>query len=135
VKFFICSMANAGNKKLVPLMTDNIGLLEKFAEDHDRPGRSVYTCINPLRADAVSRSKDQVACIVTLHVDIDFKRLKDEPDAIRQKVFALPLPFEIRETGGGLHVLANLKEAYDNGTEHYRRAEELRFKSDPYPRR
>jgi hypothetical protein len=38
----------------------------------------------------------------------------------------LPLPFEVRESGGGLHVLANLKEAYENGTEHFRRAEELR---------
>jgi hypothetical protein len=45
---------------------------------------------------------------------------------VRERVLALPLPFEVRETGGGLHVLANLKETYENGTEHYRRAEDLR---------
>ena len=59
-------------------------------------------------------------------VDIDFKRLSTPPDEVRTEVRSLPLPFEIRESGGGLHVLANLKEAYENGTEHYQRAEALR---------
>jgi hypothetical protein len=126
MKYFICSMANTGRKNIVPLLTDSVGQLEKFAEDHDQPGRAVYTCINPLRDDATAREKAQVAVIVTLHVDVDFKRLLTPPDEVREKVLALPLPFEVRETGGGLQVLANLKEAYENGTEHYQRAEDLR---------
>jgi hypothetical protein len=126
MKYFICSMANTGNKKLIPLLTDSVGQLEKFAEDHDQPGRAVYTCVNPLRDDAGARGNAQVAAIVALHVDIDFKRLGTPADEVRAKVSSLPLPFEIRESGGGLHVLANLREGYENGTDHYRRAETLR---------
>jgi hypothetical protein len=126
MKYFICSMANDGRKNIVPLLTDSVGQLEKFAEDHDQPGRAVYACVNPLRSDATARVKEQVGAIVTLHVDIDFKRLATPPDEVRRKIMELPLPFEVRESGGGLHVLANLKEAYESGTEHFRRAEGLR---------
>jgi RecA-family ATPase len=45
---------------------------------------------------------------------------------VRAKVRELPCPFEVRESGGGLHLYANLKEAYENGTEHFIRAERLR---------
>ena len=54
-------------------------------------------------------------------------------------LLALPLPIELRETGGGVHVYANLKEPYENGSEHYQRAENLRtqltevFCADPAP--
>ena len=40
------------------------------------------------------------------------------------RLLELSLPLEIRKTGGRLHVLAVLKEAYENGTEHYQRAED-----------
>ena len=141
MKWFVCSMANAGRKKVVALLTDDVGHLEKFAADHDRPGRAVYACINPLRDDATAREKSQVAAIITLHVDIDYKRLATPPAEVKEKVLALAraLPLEVRETGGGLHVLANLKEPYENGTEHYRRAEGLRSRlthllcGDPAP--
>jgi len=126
MKFYICSLANEGRGRLVPLLTDNIGLLAKFAEDHDQPGRSVYSCPNPLKATATRRCREEVEAIVTLHVDIDFKRLSTPADEVRATMRSLPLPFEIRESGGGLHVLANLKEAYQNGTEHFFRAEQLR---------
>jgi hypothetical protein len=126
VKFFVCSMSDEGRGRPVCLLTDSAGQLEKFAEDHDKPGRSVYACVNPLKATASRRCKEEIACLTTLHVDIDFKRLSTPPDEVRAKVRALPLPFEIRESGGGLHVLANLKEAHENGTDHYQRAEALR---------
>jgi hypothetical protein len=72
------------------------------------------------------RGKEDVECIVTLHVDVDYKRLATSPDEVRARILELPLALEVRESGGGLHVLANLKESYKNGTEHYLRAEELR---------
>jgi len=52
---------------------------------------------------------------------------------------ARTLPFEVRDTGGGSHVFVNLKEPYENGTEHYHRAEHLRTRlmevlcGDPAP--
>jgi hypothetical protein len=126
MKYAIYSMANDGRKNTVELLTDSVGQLEKFAEDHDQPGRAVYACVNPLKDTATRRCKDEVAEIVLLHVDIDFKRLATPPDEVRKKILELPLPFEARDSGGGVHVVANLKEAYENGTEHFRRAEELR---------
>lgn len=126
MKFYACSLANEGKGNLVPLLTGDPGLLEKFIADHDRPGRGVYACPNPLRDDATRRCKESVAAIVTLHVDVDFKRLVETPQAVEDRIRALPFPFEIRRSGGGLHVLANLKEPCENGGDHYRRAEDLR---------
>jgi hypothetical protein len=126
MKYYVCSMANEGRGRPVELLTDNVGLLEKFAEDHDKAGRSVYSCPNPLMETAERRCKDAVAAIVVLHVDIDFKRLVTAPADVEAALLALPLRLEIRKTGGGFHVMAFLKEPYENGTEHYRRAEQLR---------
>jgi hypothetical protein len=126
MKFYVCSMANEGRGRPVELLTENVALLEKFAEDHDRPGRAVYSCPNPLKATATRRRKEEVAALVALHVDIDFKRLATPAEAVLARLLELPLPLEIRKTGGGFHVLVVLKEAYENGTEHYRRAEEAR---------
>jgi hypothetical protein len=85
MKYFICSMANDGHKNIVELLTDRVGQLEKFAEDHDQPRRAVYACVNPLKDSATRRGKDEVAEIVTRHVDIDFKRLATPPDEVRRK--------------------------------------------------
>jgi hypothetical protein len=41
VTFFACSMSNEGRGRPVVLLTDNVGQVEKFVEDHDQPGRSV----------------------------------------------------------------------------------------------
>jgi hypothetical protein len=85
MKYFICSMANTGRKKIIPLLTDNVAQLEKFVADHDQPGRAVYVCVNPLRDDATAREKTQVAAIVTLHVDVDYKRLAAASEEVKQK--------------------------------------------------
>ena len=34
MKFYVCSMANEGRGRPVELLTENVALLEKFAEDH-----------------------------------------------------------------------------------------------------
>ena len=141
MQYYVCSLANEGKGNLVPLLTDNVALIEKFVADHDRPGRAVYSCVNPLKDGAARRCKDSVAAIVTLHVDVDNKRLEEPPETIRQALLemARSLPFEIRDSGGGFHIYANLKEAYENGTGHYRRAEHLRTRltevlcGDPAP--
>jgi hypothetical protein len=125
-KYFVCSMANDGPGRPVSIMTDNVGQLEKFVADHDQPGRSVFRVVNPLKDTATRRCKDDVEAIVQLHFDFDYKRVTNPPDEVREKLLALPLPFEAVETGGGVHLYLELKEAYENGTEHFRRAEELR---------
>jgi hypothetical protein len=126
MKWFVCSMANDGRGRPVSLMTDNVGQLQKFVQEHDKPGRAVYRAPNPLKDIATRRSKDDIEAIVSLHFDLDFKRIADAPEKVCEKLLALPLPFEIVETGGGIHLYLELKEAYENGTEHFRRAEELR---------
>jgi hypothetical protein len=49
MKHFICSMADDGKHRQVAVLTSNLGEIEMFAEQHDQPGRSVYSCVNPLK--------------------------------------------------------------------------------------
>src|SRR6516162_1517018 len=102
MKHFICSMADNGKHRQCGVLTSNLGEVELFAEKHDQPGRSVYSCVNPLKDTATRRCKDDVAAIVLLHADVDYKRLTTPPDEIRETVLSLPFPFEVRDSGGGL---------------------------------
>jgi hypothetical protein len=92
-----------------------------------------------LKDTAPRRGKDEVAEIVLLHADVDYKRLVTPPNEIRETILSLPLPVEVRDSGGGLHVIAHLKENYESGSEHFRRAEQLRTRltgllcADPAP--
>jgi hypothetical protein len=139
MKHFICSMADNGKHRQCGVLTSNLGEVELFAEKHDQPGRSVYSCVNPLKDTATRRCKDDVAAIVLLHADVDYKRLTTPPDEIRETVLSLPFPFEVRDSGGGLHIIAHLKESYESGSEHFQRAERLRDRivellaADPAP--
>ena len=141
MKYFICSMANEGGKRPVSLLTDGVTQLEKFVADHDRPGRSVYACVSPLRDDATARRADTVAMLTMLHVDIDMKHLAVPEDTVRATLLELCrlLPFEVRYSGGGFHVIARLKEPCEPGEPEFARAERLRtkltavFSGDPAP--
>jgi hypothetical protein len=141
MQFFVCSMANEGGKRPVSLLTDGVTQLEKFVVDHDRPGRAVYACVSPLKDDATARRADTVAMLTQLHVDIDLKHLAVPEDVVRSTLLEICrlLPFEIRSSGGGFHVVAHLKEPCEPGEPAFARAEGLRtkltaiFSGDPAP--
>src|SRR5260370_33383696 len=56
---------------------------EDFARQHDKPGWGVYDCVSPLLERR--RTKDNVALIEGLHVDIDaYKLEKTKEDVIKR---------------------------------------------------
>jgi RecA-family ATPase len=113
---YICSLPNPGTSGIpheVFYADDEAGRerAEKFAQLQNKPGRGVYDCIGTLRADAKSRSKDTVAELDRLIVDLDLKNIVESRDEVLQQIKSLLLPpSEIRDSGFGLHGVWHLKE-------------------------
>ena len=103
-------------------------MLERFAKEYDRPGMSVYQCVGTLQPGAQRRAKNTVAELTALHVDIDLRMLATPPEEVRRKLseLSLSLPVEIRNSGGGYHVIAKLKEPVRAGTPEFERANKVR---------
>src|SRR5262249_51453472 len=103
-------------------------MLERFAKEYDRPGMSVYQCVSRLQPGAQRRARDTVAELTVLHVDIDLRMLVTPPEVVRQKLLelSLSLPVEVRNSGGGYHVVVELKEPVRAGTPEFERANKVR---------
>jgi len=102
--YYICALYDDRREGGFPqLFTTDTAALEQFAERWDRPGMSVYQCISTLQPNAQRRARDTVAEMTALHVDIDLRMLTTPPELVRQKLLelSLPLPVEIRNSGGG----------------------------------
>jgi RecA-family ATPase len=110
--YFVCSLPNPGTKgPHRQFISEDPAEIIKWAQAEDRPGLSIYYCVNPLLPDATRRSLETVAEITCLHVDLDFKDVVEDPDTIDQRLRQLPLPpTEVRDSGGGRHVIWNLRE-------------------------
>lgn len=127
--YYICALHDDRRGGWFPqLFTKDQSALERFAEEWDRPGMSVYQCISTLLPNAQRRAKDTVAELTALHVDIDSRMLATSPEMVRQKLLELSasLPIEIRDSGGGFHVLVELKEPVRAGTPEFERANKAR---------
>jgi hypothetical protein len=123
--YYICALYDDKRGERFPqLFTTDATALERFAREWDRPGMSVYQCISTLQPNAQRRSRETVAELNVLHVDIDLRMLTAPPEAVRDRLLELSasLPFEIRNSGGGFHVLAELKEPVRVGTREFNRA-------------
>ena len=86
---YLCSLPNPG-KPGAPheFLTHDWRQAEDWARREDRPGRGVYYCVNPLREGARTRSKETVAAITGLHVDIDFKDIDEDSDEVDRRLQA-----------------------------------------------
>src|SRR5689334_2260268 len=110
--YFYCALPNDKDKpgRRPQLISDNPEAIAAFVKKYDVPGYAVY-CPNPLKAGATSRTIENIAAIERLWSDIDFKDLEDAPELVDQGLKNLPLaPTEVRSSGGGRHVLYELKE-------------------------
>jgi RecA-family ATPase len=109
---YICSLPNPGHNGLPHhLISDDPAAIEAWAQREDVPGRSVYCCVNPLAPGATKRRIETIGEIRCLLVDIDFKDVIEDPDTIDQRLRQLPEPpTEIRDSGGGRHVIWHLRE-------------------------
>ena len=109
---YICSFPNVKKAGRIPeLISDDPKKIEDFARRWDQPGRGVYDCVGTLKEGARRRSRETIAALEQLHVDIDFKDIVEKPDNVDQRLRQLPLlPTEVRNSGGGSHVIYGLKE-------------------------
>ena len=124
---YLCSLPNPG-KPGAPheFLTHDWRQAEDWARREDRPGRGVYYCVNPLREGARTRSKETVAAITGLHVDIDFKDIEEDSDEVDRRLAGLPCPpSEIRSSGGGRHAWWQFESPIEADDPDYETAEAL----------
>jgi hypothetical protein len=69
---------------------------------------------------------ETVADLSILHVDIDFRSVAATPDEVDDVLRTLPLRPEIRDSGGGRHVIFHLKESAAAGTPEFERVNAVR---------
>ena len=111
---FVCSLANdrAATRRLPPreIKTRNPRLIDHFARTCDRPGRGVFFCVATL-GDGARRNKQNLAELVCLHADIDFKGVVEPRTKVEAALKHLPLqPNLVVFSGHGLHSLSALHD-------------------------
>ena len=118
---YLCSLPNEKTAGRFPeLITDDPAAIAAFVKKYDVPGRAVYRCVNPLKPGAHRRNIENVGPVERLCVDLDFKDLVATPEEIDAKLLQLPLePAEVRNSGGGRHIVYELNEPIDADDEVY----------------
>jgi RecA-family ATPase len=123
--YYICSLPNPGEPgEPKELFTTDLALAERFIESEDRrPGRGVYTCINPLVPGARRRSLETVAQLQFIYFDLDLQNIEASRDEVIERLRNLPVEFVwVRDSGSGnLHVGIEIKDAPVRGTPEYER--------------
>ena len=94
---------------------------------YDKPGISVYDCPNPLLPDAKARDLGTIAEQGEVWADIDSRDLLTPRDEVLKTLLDLPLPIEIRDSGGGgFHSGLLLKECDARDTPEFERVNRVR---------
>ena len=104
---YICAIDPKRKAIAGQLFSDNEHSLRGRAKAWDEAGYHVYDCVAELMPGAQKtgeRSLDTVQSLSFLHVDIDLKDIETSRDEALAKLQSLPLPLEIRDSGGGFHV-------------------------------
>ena len=110
---YLVMPANPGHEgKPKFLRSDNPALVERWIKAENRPGFGVYDLPNPLKPGATTHSKENIAAITAIYVDVDFKDITETADETVGRLGYLPLqPTLLVNSGHGCHVLWRLKEA------------------------
>jgi hypothetical protein len=120
---YVCAIRK---KKLRHCFTDDPQVETDFAQNWNGQGWDVYDCVAELQDNARARSLETVKALSSLHIDIDLRVLTTSESEVLARLTKLPLPFEIRHSGGGFHVIAHLKEPVEAGTKEFALANSLR---------
>lgn len=109
---YIASIPNPGTEgKPKFLHSDDPNLVARWVKAEDRPGFSIYVCLNPLKPGAMTHGKDNIAAITWIFIDLDFRDIVETPEQIDKKLTELWLtPTEIADSGHGRHVKYALRE-------------------------
>jgi Family of unknown function (DUF5906)/RepB DNA-primase from phage plasmid len=120
---WIQSLGNADtDESSRDIATRNPADVAAFISKWDRTDRGMYFCVSTI--DGANRTKENVAEIIGLWVDIDFKDTDDKPDEVTRKLLAARcLPSIINNSGNGRHAYWLFKEAVIGNTGNQRRIE------------
>jgi hypothetical protein len=115
--YLVC-LPNPGHEgKPKFLRSNNPALIERWIKAENRPGFGIYYLPNPLKPGATTHSKENIAAISCIYVDVDFKDVTEAADEATRRLGDLVLrPTLLVSSGHGCHALWQLKEAiaYDD---------------------
>jgi RecA-family ATPase len=126
----IAAIPNSGGKCIEHFYEDTAAghaSAEHFARQYDKPGWGVYDCVSPLRDQR--RTKDTVALIEGLHVDLDaYKAGKTKEEIIQRlqdELNDVGILSCINSSGRGVHALSLFREPIEAGTPEAERAQQV----------
>jgi AAA domain len=126
----VAAIPNNGGGCLEHFYEDNArgrASAEDFARQHDKPGMGVYDCVSPLREPR--RTKDNVAQIEGLHVDIDaYKMNKSKEEVIKSlqdELGDVGILSCINSSGRGIHAHFLFRESIEAGTPEAEKAQHV----------
>src|SRR5262245_17240960 len=100
---------------------------EEFAQRYNQDGWGVYDCVSPLKEER--RTKDNVAQITGLHVDLDARSMNETKEQIVEAIRSKLLPFgfvsQLNDSGRGIHLYSSFNEPIEAGTPEAERAEQV----------
>jgi P4 family phage/plasmid primase-like protien len=110
----------SGGHQSKHLTTRDSGEVSTFMSKYDRDGRALFFSVGTLKDDTKERSKENVAEISMLHVDIDLKDVDDSRADVERKLQQLTSPdgrafppSVVVFSGHGLHAYWLLTESID----------------------
>ena len=121
---YVCSLPNNGEPGYPKeLFSSDSDLIKRFIKAEDRPGRGIYTCLNPLVPGARSRSLDTVADISKIYFDLDLQHVLEDRTELCAQLRALPVEFTwVHDSGSGnFHLGFDIKDPPPRGTPEYDR--------------
>jgi AAA domain-containing protein len=126
----VAAIPNAGGscvEHFYPDTEEGRASADEFANQYNRGGWGVYDCVSPLRGR--QRSKDNVARINALHIDLDARHMTQTKEKIVDKIRSELMPFGIvsvlNDSGRGVHMYTIFNEPIDVGTPEAEKAERL----------
>jgi AAA domain len=115
-RYYVCALPNkkgAGTPK--EFISDDLAKIEEWARQHDKPGWGVFDCINPLKDGATARTKETIAAVESLRIDVDSKDVVETKPEIEARLANMLLHPTVIDSGHGLHADWPLKEQVDTG--------------------
>jgi hypothetical protein len=125
---YVCALPFPKRAGRVPqLFSNDPAAVAEFVGRWDRAPYGIYECVSLLREGARTRSLENVGCSLYIHFDIDLRTLKENYDEAWQKLTrVLPPWVEIRDSGGGFHLIVWLKEPAEADTAEFDRVNAAR---------
>jgi hypothetical protein len=108
---WVQSLGNPGSDaRPESIATRDMTDIADFVSKLDRAGRGMYFCVSTI--DGAKRTKPNVAEIIGLWIDIDFKDIDDTPAEVDHKLASARCPPSlVNATGNGRHAYWLFKEA------------------------